>query len=61
MKLKIEFKKKSKIINNIPKSLNDVNLEFYKLRGGSLGGKARGLAFLNSLLEQEKLDPNLRT
>ena len=26
-----------------------------KLRGGSLGGKARGLAFLNSLLEQEKL------
>ena len=56
MKLKIKFlKKKSKIINDIPKSLNDVNLNFYKLRGGSLGGKARGLAFLNSLLEQEKL------
>ena len=46
---------KKTISNSIPKDYDDNNLNFYRLCGGSLGGKARGLAFINSLLNESKI------
>ena len=47
---------KKTVINSTPESYNDNNLNFYRLCGGSLGGKARGLAFINSLLNNSKFE-----
>ena len=51
---------KKTIINSIPKDYDDNNLNFYRLCGGSLGGKARGLAFINSLLNESKIEEEFK-
>ncbi len=54
------YEKKGTIINSIPEDQDNNNLNFYRLCEGSLGGKARGLAFINSLLNQSKLKENYK-
>ena len=51
---------KRTIINSIPEDYDDSDLNFYRLCGGSLGGKARGLAFINSLLNESTLKENFK-
>ena len=42
------------------KHVYDEYLKFSRIGGGSLGGKARGLAFFNSVIQQEKLSEKFR-
>ncbi len=42
-------------IAQFDKHVYDEYLRFSRIGGGSLGGKARGLAFFNSIIQQEKL------
>ena len=51
---------KKTISNSIPKDYDDNNLNFYRLCGGSLGGKARGLAFINSLMDESKIEEDFK-
>ena len=47
-------------IAEFDKHVYDEYLRFSRIGGGSLGGKARGLAFFNSVIQQEKLSEKFR-
>ncbi|MBN2274777.1 MAG: phosphoenolpyruvate synthase [Bacteroidales bacterium] len=47
-------------IAEFDKHVYDEYLKFSRIGGGSLGGKARGLAFFNSVIQQEKLYEKFR-
>ena len=51
---------KKEAINSVPKKLDDSSYSFYRLCNGSLGGKARGLAFTHSILNQSKLNEKFK-
>jgi CheY-like chemotaxis protein len=47
-------------IAEFDKHVYDEYLKFSRIGGGSLGGKARGLAFFNSIIQQEQLSEKFR-
>jgi hypothetical protein len=52
---KLILKNQSGVISDFDKSQFEYQRSFIRLGGGSLGGKARGIAFINALLAQSKL------
>jgi hypothetical protein len=44
------------VVADFKRDLYDPDLSLYRIGGGSLGGKARGLAFVNRLLNETRID-----